>query len=224
MNELRSILPSQIVRGALLRADGIAVGLVGGGAPSWDLLAQAARAQAGADYHRLLLALGAPIDVYLVDQPPDVAGDLATLLDRQTRAAHPLLGTVLSEIADYLTELAQQNGSRTKQVIWAVTAGAETSARGVGGLDLSSLLGRGSGKNAGPRHAGIAALAQALEQARRLADALSHLGSTPAPRLLEAEEIARLVYGLADPVRAQRYPLAGTLLDRVRRVVTVERA
>ena len=37
---------------------------------------------------------------------------------------------------------------------------------------------------------------------------------------LEAEEIARLIYGLADPVRAQRYPLTGTLLDRVRRVVT----
>jgi hypothetical protein len=61
---------------------------------------------------------------------------------------------------------------------------------------------------------------QAIEQACRLADSLSQLGGTPAPRLLEAEEIARLVYGLADPVRAQRYPLAGTLLDRVRRVVT----
>jgi hypothetical protein len=37
---------------------------------------------------------------------------------------------------------------------------------------------------------------------------------------MEAEEIAHLIYGLADPVRAQRYPLAGTLLDRVRRIVT----
>jgi hypothetical protein len=223
MNELRLILPTQIVRGALLRADGIAVGLVGGGAPSWDLLAQAARAQAGADYHRLLLALGAPIDVYLVDQPPEVAAELATLLDRQTRAAHPLLGTVLSEIADYLTELAQQNGSRAKQVIWTVTAGAETSARGVGGLDLANLIGRGSGTAGGPQQAGLAALAQALEHARRLADALAQLGGTPAARLLEAEEIARLVYSLADPVRAQRYPLGGALLDRVRRVVTAER-
>jgi hypothetical protein len=56
--------------------------------------------------------------------------------------------------------------------------------------------------------------------ARRLADALSQVGGTPAARLMEAEEIARLLYSLADPVRAQRYPLAGTLLDRVRRVVT----
>jgi hypothetical protein len=222
MNELRGLLPSWIVRGALLRADGIAVGLVGGGAPSWDLLSLASRAQAGADYHRLLLALDAPIDVYLVDQPPEVAGELATLLDRQTHAAHPLLATVLSEIAEYLTELAQQNGSRAKQVLWAVTAGTEISARGVGGLDLTSLIGRGSGKPAGPAQAGLTALAQAVEKARRLADALSHLGGTPAPRLLEAEEIARLVYGLADPVRAQRYPLAGALLDRVRRVVTPE--
>jgi hypothetical protein len=56
--------------------------------------------------------------------------------------------------------------------------------------------------------------------ARRLADSLSQLGGTPPPRLLEAEEIARLVYGLSDPVRAQRYSLAGPLLDRVRRVLT----
>jgi hypothetical protein len=39
---------------------------------------------------------------------------------------------------------------------------------------------------------------------------------------MEAEEIAQLLYQLADPVRAQRYPLAGTLLDRVRRVVTLD--
>ena len=44
--DLRSTLPSHIVRGALLRPDGAAVGLVSGGAPSWDLLSHAARAQA----------------------------------------------------------------------------------------------------------------------------------------------------------------------------------
>ncbi|HWQ12220.1 MAG TPA: hypothetical protein VNL77_05440, partial [Roseiflexaceae bacterium] len=69
--------------------------------------------------------------------------------------------------------------------------------------------------------AGRAALAQAGERARRLADSLAQLGGTPPPRLMEAEEIARLLYALADPVRASRYPLAGTLLDRVRRVVTI---
>src|SRR5262249_10946387 len=146
MNELRRLLPTQIVRGAVLRADGIAVGLIGGGAPSWDLLALSARAQAGTDYHRLLLALDAPTDVYLVDQPPEVAGELATLLDRQERASHPLLGAVLSEIAEYLAELAQQNSSRAKQVVWAISATSEMSARGVGGLDLTSLIGHSSGK------------------------------------------------------------------------------
>lgn len=223
MSDLRTVLPTQIVRGALLRPDGIAVGLVSGGAPSWDLLSQAARAHAGSDYHRLLMALDAPLDVYLVDQPPDLAAEIAALLERQVPADHPLLAGVLGEMADYLTELAQQSGSRAKQVIWAITAGHAVSAHGVGGLDIGSLLGRGASAKAatvGPAKAGLTALAQAVEKARRLADSLSQLGGTPAPRLMEAEEIARLVYGLADPVRAQRYPLAGTLLDRVRRVVT----
>jgi hypothetical protein len=230
MSDVRSVFPTQIVRGALLRPDGTAVGLVVGGAPSWDLLSRAARAQAGSDYHRLLLALDAPLDIYLVDQPPDVAGAIHTLLERQHSTdsrsnGSPLLGAVLSEMADYLTELAQQSSSRAKQVIWAVTAGGEASQRGVGGLDLGSLIGRSmrthaatSGRS-GARTA-PPALAQAIELARRLADSLSQLGGTPAPRLLEAEEIARLVYGLSDPVRAQRYGLSGPLLDRVRRVLT----
>jgi hypothetical protein len=229
MSDVRSVFPTQIVRGALLRPDGVAVGLVNGGAPSWDLLSRAARAQAASDYHRLLLALSAPLDVYLVDQPPDVAGAIHTLLERQHSTdgrsdGSPLLGAVLSEMADYLTELAQQSGSRAKQVVWAVTVGGEASQRGVGGLDLGSLIRRGARAHAtrsGRSEARGAppALSQAVEQARRLADSLSQLGGSPAPRLLEAEEIARLVYGLADPVRAQRYGLAGPLLDRVRRVV-----
>ena len=230
MSDLRSIFPTQIGRGALLRPDGMAVGLVVGGAPSWDLLSRVVRAQAGSDYHRLLLALDAPIDVYLVDQPPDVAGAIGTLLERQHSMDRRsdgslLLGAVLSEMADYLTELAQQSGSRAKQVIWAVTTGGEASERGVGGLDLASLISRSGRTHAarsgrtGARTASPA-LAQAIEQARRLADSLSQLGGTPAPRLLEAEEIARLVYQRVDPVRAQRYPLEGTLLDRVRRIVT----
>jgi hypothetical protein len=228
MYELRTIFPTQVVRGALLRPDGIAVGLVSGGAPSWELLSQAMRGQAGDDYHRLLLALDAPLDVYLVDQPPDVAGAITLLLERQQQASQrpdssPLLAAVLNEIADYLTDLGQQSGSRAKQIIWAVTGGGNTSARGVGGLDLRNLIRRRANSRAGSSGQGQiriapAALTQAVEQARRLADALGMLGGTPAPRLLEAEEIARLVYGLADPVRAQRYPLAGTLLDRVRRV------
>ncbi|MFL5804671.1 MAG: hypothetical protein ACJ8CR_23365 [Roseiflexaceae bacterium] len=225
MSDLRAIFPTQIVRGALLRSDGIAVGLVSGGAPSWDLLSRAARGQAGDDYHRLLLALDTSLDVYLVDQPPDMASEIDTLLERQDAAEHPLLAAILSEMADYLTELARHSGSRAKQVIWAVTSDGDASTRGVGGLDLGSLIGRNTraqdtrARRGGSRIA-TTALTQASERARRLADALGQLGSTPAPRLLEAEEIARLIYGLADPVRAQRYPLSGMLLDRVRRVVT----
>lgn len=83
MNDLCALFPTQIMRGALLRPDGVAVSLISGGAPSWDLLAPAARGQAGSDYHRLLLALDAPLDIYLVDQPPDVASAVSTLLERQ---------------------------------------------------------------------------------------------------------------------------------------------
>ena len=220
MNDLRAAFPIQIVRGALLRPDGIAVGLVSGGAPAWDLLSLAARSQAGGDYHRLLLALDAPIDVYLVDQPPDIAGAVATLLARQEYVEHPLLAGVLAEMADYLAELGQYSGSRAKQVIWAVTSNADASTRGVGGLDLVRLIAPKDQKSAGRTTAGRSALAHGVDQARRLADALTPLGAVPAPRLMEAEEIAQLIYRLADPVRSQRYPLAGILLDRVRRVVT----
>src|SRR5262245_53066295 len=114
MNELHALFPTHIVRGALLRPDGGAVGLVSGGAPSWDLLSQAARAQTGGEYHRLLLALNAPLDMYLVDQPPDLTTEITTLLDRQQQADDPLLAGVLGELVDHLTELAQQAGSRAK--------------------------------------------------------------------------------------------------------------
>jgi len=218
MDDLRALFPTHILRGALLRPDGVAVGLVSGGAPAWDLLSRFARAQAGSEYHRLLLSLDAPIDLYIVDQPPDLAGEIATLLSRQDRADTPVLAAVRSAIADELTELAAQSGSHAKQVIWAVTASGGMGTRGVSSLDIPRLIGR---RARARTTSGISsALPQAVEGARRLADALSQLSGTPAPRLLEAEEIARLLYNLADPVRAQRYPLTGTLLDRVRRVVT----
>jgi hypothetical protein len=219
-NDLRTLFPTQIIRGALLRPDGVAVGLVSGGAPAWDLLSLAARADIGSAYHKLLLSLDAPIDVYVVDQPPDLASEIAALLDRQD-AHDRLLLEVRSQMADYLMELAAHSGSRTKQVIWAVTAAGSANDRGVDGMDIRRLIARRArADETGSNRAGHSALTQATQQARRLADALSQLGGTPAPRLMEAEEIARLVYMLADPVRAQRYPLSGTLLDRVCRVIT----
>lgn len=221
MGDLRTILPNQVTRGALLRPDGVAVGLVIGGAPAWDLLSLDGRAQTTSDYHHLLLATAAPLDIYVVDQPPALADDITTLLERQAQADHPLLAQVLGELAEYLEDLSQQGSSRAKQVIWAVSSSGDAASRAVGSLDLSQFtLGR-TKKVAGPSRAEVSALAQAVEKARRLADALHQLGGAPPPRLMEAEEIAALVYQLVDPVRSQRYPLAGTLLDRVRRVVTL---
>lgn len=224
MDELRKMFPAEIVRGALLRPDGVAVGLVSGGAPAWDLLSRAARGQAGSEYHRLLLSLDAPIDLYVVDQPPDLADEIAMLLSRRDGTDTPVLTAVRSAITDYLTELAAQSGSRAKQVIWAVTVSSGVGARGVSSLDIPRLLGHRAGAKmvTGSTFAS-SALSHAVERARHLGDALSQLGGTPAARLMEAEEIARLLYSMGDPVRAQRYPLTGTLLDRVRRVVTTTR-
>ena len=126
MDDLRSVFPSLITRGALLRSDGVAVGLVVGGAPPWELLAPAARAQTGADYQRVLLALDAPLDLYLVDAPPDLSGAIATLHAHQAQHDQPLLADTLGAIAEYLTLLAQQSGSRAKQAIWAVSAAPDT--------------------------------------------------------------------------------------------------
>jgi hypothetical protein len=220
MTELRSLFPTQIVRGALLRADGVAVGLVAGGAPPWDLMDSEARTQTGSDYHRLLLAQHAPLDIYLADHAPDLSGAIDTLLNRRDIADNDAQTAVLEEIAERLAELAQQGGSRAKQVIWGVSAAPSAAAARDGGHALTSLLSRAPKTNKFTRStSGLTALAQAVEQARRLADALSTLGGAPPPRLMEAEEIARVVYQLADPVRAQRYPLSGTLLNRVQRVI-----
>lgn len=221
--ELRALFPTHIARGALLRPDGVAVGLVIGGAPAWDLLSVVGRNQAGEEYHRLLMALDAPLDVYVVEQPPDLTREIEELQSRRARASHPTPAETLEDIADYLVELGQSTGSRAKQVVWAIRVGAPSGppTRSAGGLDLTGLLRAGRpARSNGPSAAGRAALSQALERARRLADAVRALQGTPPPRVMEAEEIARLLYQLADPVRATRYPLAGALLDRVRRVIT----
>lgn len=217
--ELRQLMPKYIVRGALLRADGTAVGLVGGGAPAWDLMSMASRAQAGKDYHRLLVALDAPIDIYQIDQPPTVTSEIALLMKKQDASNNVMESMVLGEIIEYLTDLAQQSGSRSKQVVWAITTSAGILQKGA---SISGVF-KSSGDN---KQGGTAAertvLATAVEKARRLSAALSYIGGTPQPRLLEAEEISKMFYQLCDPVRAHRYPLAGSMLERVRRVVTTE--
>jgi hypothetical protein len=222
VSELRTLFTLQVTRGALLRSDGVAVGLVLGGAPPWELLARAARAQAAEDYHRLLLALDAPIDIYTIDEPPDITEELGLLLNRQGAAldqGRELHAAVLGEISGYVADLAAQVDGRGKQVVWAVpSAGASLSS-----VAFAGLLGQAAPTvaNSGAARHG---LTQAADRARRLADAVTLLNGVPPPRLPEPEEIAQLIYRLADPLRARRYPLAGSLLDRVRRVVTLEGA
>lgn len=221
-HELRQLFPLQIIRGALLRPDGVAAGLVIGGAPSWDLRELDARARLGVEYHRLLLALDAPIDQYVIDRTADMSRELSDIRTRQARAAHPLLASALDGIAGYLAELSQSASSRAKDAVWVITAGQRDTSHASGWTaTLAPTPGRRGSHQERAARAGQTRLADAVERARRLADALGQLGAAPQPRLMEAEEIARLLYALADPVRAQRYPLAGALLDRVRRVVTI---
>jgi hypothetical protein len=220
--ELRSLFPVRVVRGALLRPDGVAVGLVIGGAPAWELLSPGERERLGADYHRLLLALDAPIDVYVVDLPPDLSRELARLRNPSEQPMQSLLAQAQGDMADYLAELARGSTSRAKDVVWAIAAQSSgVERRGErGGRVLRHLLPRSRQRAQDtntPKQ--DAQLTDAIERARRLADALGLLGSSPTPRLMEAEEIARLLYQLADPVRSGRYPLSGPLLDRVQRVV-----
>jgi hypothetical protein len=218
MNELRRLYSITIVRGGLLRADGVGVGLVGGGAPPWELMSRGARALAGEGYHRLLLALDAALDVYLVDAPHDVATELGQLTERYERAldeGRQTQAAVLNEIRGYVTDLARHSESRAKQVVWAVAA---TPGIAAGSRSLARLVPSTSTSASGAQSTGSATVRQAVERARRLADALREIGGTPPARLLEPEEIAALLYRQADPVRAQRYPVTGSLLERVTRV------
>ncbi|GIW00367.1 hypothetical protein [Roseiflexus sp.] len=217
-NELRAAIPRRIVRGAILRSDGRAVGLVGGGAPAWDLRSRESRARLAETYHRILLAQDAPVDVYIIDGPPDLDREMTELYRRSSQSDDPTLTAVLDEIAEYLEACANATVSRHKQVIWAI-AGREPSALPVSARNWLSGSIRSIHRALPALH--DAPLAEAVERARRLADALTSLGGTPLPRLLEAEEITRMWFRLIDPVRASRYPLQGALLERLRVVVSV---
>lgn len=212
-DELRSVFPTRMVRGAMLRPDGRALGIVGGGAPQWELLPPAERAARAAAYHQALLALDRPLHVYSMDYSLNVGIQIEYLLERQERAESPLQVAILGEMADRLADAAPAGALRAKQVVWAVAVGA------TGGSALPNLR-RPDGRREAGR--GDDALSEAVECARRLVDSLTAVGGFPAPRLLEPEEMAQLVYRQADPVRAQRYPLHDTLLARIQRVVVAE--
>src|SRR3712207_9286934 len=99
-NELRAIFPVRLIRGAMLRADGRAVGVVGGGAPQWELLPRPERAARAAAYHQMLLALDRQLHVYMLDDALNVGTQIEFLLERQERAQSPLHAAVLGEMAD----------------------------------------------------------------------------------------------------------------------------
>lgn len=223
-SDLRDLLPQHIVRGALLRPDGCAVGLVGGGAPAWDLRSSASRAHVAEAYHRILLAQDSPVDIYGFDGAPDLVNEIADLYQRSKRAVNPVASMILDELAEYLDDRANAAISRSRLTIWAVTVDpAPASLVAARTATLGALFQRAAARPAGPRVTqATAVLAEAVARARRLADALAALGGVPPPRLLEAEEIARLLFRLTDPLRAARYPLAGTLLERIRRMIIAE--
>jgi len=208
--ELRGLLPERIEQGALLRPDGSAVGLVGGGAIPADLMAREQLAANAREYHRVLLAQAHPIHVYMVDQPIALDDALRDLLARQARQRHPLQRAIVGELADRLADAQLNQTIRTKQTIWAMEVGAPVAQT------LTQLARRyRKGQTAG----GVT-LREARDRARRLADALGTLGGHPIPRMLEASEIMLLFVGQVDPIRAQRYPLSGDPLMRVHRLVT----
>lgn len=215
MTELHRAIPQRIVRGAILRSDGCAVGLVTGGAPAWDLRSRESKARLAEAYHRTLLAQDAPVDIYIIDGPPDLDQEMTELYRRSNQAGHPTLTAVLDDMAAYLEECAGATATRHRQTIWAIACSdgpAGARPRTIGALWSANNV-------AGSTPRASALLTEAVERARRLADALMALGGSPQPRLLEAEEIARLWFRLVDPVRAARYPLQGALLERIRSVV-----
>lgn len=209
-DELRAWLPERIERGAFVCADGTAIGLVGGGAIAADLTPREHVAAAAREYHGVLLAQGQPLHIYVVDQPLSLDAELRALLSRQAQEPHALLRAILGELADRMADAALHRTPRSKQTIWAISVPPPVTRA------LPSLARRGTGK-AGSNAS--AALREATDRARRLADALGALGGHPLPRLLEIHEIMLLWLWLADPIRAQRYPLSGDPLARMHRVV-----
>jgi len=197
MSDLIRLLPTQIVDGALRRGDGVAVGLVLGGAPSWELTDAATQAGLGATYRQILHALQHPISVYLVDAPIDYRAALARIDVQRQQAAPPMLAAVLQECSARISAEVPHL-THARQVLWAVPGAPAAHVR----------RGRAPG-------AAQADLTQAQAQARALLTALSSLGAALPPQLPSAETIARVLYAQLDPIRAIRYPLHGPLLPRV---------
>ncbi|MBU6332815.1 MAG: hypothetical protein KGS47_00310 [Chloroflexi bacterium] len=197
MHELRSMLHLAVGHGAIVRADGVAVALVAGGAPAWELLAPQDRARIGAAYHRLVCALDAPLDIYTFDEPPDTSAQAGQLRQRQVGAIDrdaPQHAAILGEMAGYLDDLGSITTTRGRHVIWAMALAPERHRR-IGWPWQRTAGAPPVNVDAGLRAAGTAA--------RRLADDLAMLEGVPAPQPLSMRAAARVLYRLADPVRAR---------------------
>lgn len=212
--DLRALLPVQIVDGGCLLADGSAVGLVSGGAVTWELLAQAERQQVYAQYHALLLAQEQPISVVLVDQALDLQRAMLDLNLRHQAADSALQATILGEIVDQIAAAAEVGATSRKQVIWQVPIAAQlvsaTTVRGWWPFRQASAAATSPVPDT---------LERAVRAAQRLAEHLRQLGGQPAPQPMTATAIAQCWWLLLDPIRARRVPIGSNLLRLVQPVI-----
>lgn len=206
--ELAALVPRWIGDGVLVRADGTAVAVLAGGAVPWGLTSAASQATQAQQYHRLLMSLEYPVVVMQLDAPPAALAVIATFDQAAARSAHPLHGAILSALADRLD--AQAALVRTKQTLWLIP-GAATARR-----VAQRVRGRTTSTRNG--YAEDVAVQLVRDRARSLAPQLASLtGQRVAP--MAAEALAQLCYRTFDPVRAQRFPMDGDLLGRVRTVL-----
>lgn len=212
--DLRSLLPVQIIDGGCLLADGSAVGLVSGGAVTWELLAQAERQQVYAQYHALLLAQEQPVSVAWIDQALDLQRAVLDLNLRHQAATSALQATILSEVVDQIAAAAEVGATSRKQIVWQVP---------IAGHAVSATTVRRwwpVGQAAAPAPTPVSdTLARAVRAAQRLAEHLRQLDGQPAPQPMRATEIAQCWWLLLDPIRARRVPIGVNLLRLVQPVI-----
>lgn len=213
-DELRGLFPIAVVRGGCLLSDGTAVGIVGGGAPVWELQDRHTQAARGLAYHQLLRSLNYPVSLYILDQPVQRSADLSYIDQRYGATTHPLHRAILDEVVDRVVAAGQTGATRVKQNLWVVSA-SESPVRSL--ATLPQVLFRQAKP---PAVSTNEALRTAIERARRLASGLSILDGWPPPRLLSPEEIAHCWYVSADMIRALTYPLPEALVARTGRIVT----
>lgn len=213
-DELRGLFPIAVVRGGCLLSDGTAVGMVGGGAPVWELQDRDTQAARGRAYHQLLRSLNYAVSQYTFDQPVQRSADLSYVDRRYGATHHAVHRAILDEVIDRVVTAGQTGATRVKQTLWVVTAN-ESPVRSLSALPMALL-----GRSKPPSVSTNEALRTAIERARRLASGLSMLDGWPPPRLLSPEEIVQCWYVTADMIRALTYPLPEAVVARTGRIVT----